>query len=100
MLDLVYRGASVLCKIEDVDLPLGKDDPHTNWASCGLVPSCPNRRLFVKFTDVLGRRAFLPPSVKMGMIKVIKMDLHGYHPSEIVQTDVLKKIIQQTWGNG
>ena len=37
---------------------------------------------------------------KMGMIKVIKMDLHGYHPSEIVQTDVLKKIIQQTWDMG
>jgi DNA-nicking Smr family endonuclease len=36
----------------------------------------------------------------MGMIKVIKMDLHGYHPSEIVQTDVLKKIIQQTWEMG
>jgi hypothetical protein len=34
------------------------------------------------------------------MIKVIKMDLHGYHPSEIVQTDVLKKIIQQTWEMG
>jgi len=28
------------------------------------------------------------------------MDLHGYHPSEIVQTDVLKKIIQQTWEMG
>ena len=36
----------------------------------------------------------------MGTIKVIKMDLHGYHPSEIVQTDVLKKIIQQTWELG
>ena len=36
----------------------------------------------------------------MGTIKVIKMDLHGYHPSEIVQTDVLKKIIQQTWEMG
>ncbi len=36
-------------------------------------------------------RAFLSPNVKMGTIKVIKMDLHGYHPSEIVQTDVLKK---------
>jgi hypothetical protein len=28
------------------------------------------------------------------------MDLHGYHPSEIVQTDVLRKIIQQTWEMG
>src|ERR1700675_2205030 len=28
------------------------------------------------------------------------MDFHGYHPSEIVQTDVLKKIIQQTWEMG
>jgi len=28
------------------------------------------------------------------------MDLHGYHPSEIVHTDVLKKIIQQTWEMG
>jgi N-terminal domain of anti-restriction factor ArdC/Smr domain len=28
------------------------------------------------------------------------MDLHGYHPTEIVQTDVLKKIIQQTWEMG
>jgi DNA-nicking Smr family endonuclease len=36
----------------------------------------------------------------MGTIKVIKIDLHGYHPSEIVQTDVLKKIIQQTWEMG
>jgi hypothetical protein len=36
----------------------------------------------------------------MGTIKVIKMDLHGYHPSEIVHTDVLKKIIQQTWEMG
>ena len=36
----------------------------------------------------------------MGTIKVIKMDLHGDHPSEIVQTDVLKKIIQQTWEMG
>jgi hypothetical protein len=36
----------------------------------------------------------------MGMIEVIKMDLHGYHPSEIVQTDVLEKIIQQTWEMG
>ena len=36
----------------------------------------------------------------MGMIKVIEMDLHGYHLSEIVQTDVLKKIIQQTWEMG
>ena len=63
-------------------------------------PSFPNRRLFVKFTDVPDRRAFLSPSVKTGMIKVIKMDLHGYHPSEIVQTDVLKKIIQQTWEMG
>jgi hypothetical protein len=44
-------------------------------------------------------RAFLSPGVK-GMIKVIKMDLHGYHPSEIVHTDVLKKIIQQTWEMG
>src|SRR6266404_4682538 len=56
--------------------------------------------MFVKFTDVPGRRAFLSPNVKMGTIKVIKMDLHGYHPSEIVQTDVLKKIIQQTWEMG
>ena len=28
------------------------------------------------------------------------MDLHGYHPSEIVHTDVLKKINQQTWEMG
>jgi hypothetical protein len=36
------------------------------------------------------------------VIEVIKMeiDLHGYHPSEIVQTEVLKKIIQQTWDMG
>ena len=27
----------------------------------------------------------------MGTIKEIKMDLHGYHPSDVVQTDVLKK---------
>jgi len=40
------------------------------------------------------------PNAKMGTIKEIKMDLHGYHPSEIVQTDVLKKIIQQTWEMG
>jgi hypothetical protein len=52
---------------------------------------CPNRRTVRKFTDVPGRRAFPSPSVNTGMIKVIKMDLHGYHPSEIVQTDVLKK---------
>jgi DNA-nicking Smr family endonuclease len=43
-----------------------------------------------------------PPSGKKGVIEVIKMeiDLHGYHPSEIVQTDVLKNIIQQTWDMG
>jgi hypothetical protein len=33
-------------------------------------------------------------------IKGIKIDLHGYHPSEIVQTDVLKKIVQQAWDMG
>ena len=33
------------------------------------------------------------------MIKM-EIDLHGFHPSEIVQTDVLKKIIQQTWDMG
>jgi hypothetical protein len=82
----------------------GSDDNsqqnYKNVASCGAFPSCPDRRRFVKFTDVPGRRAFLSPSVKTGMIEVIKMDLHGYHPSEIVQTDVLKKIIQQTWEMG
>jgi hypothetical protein len=41
----------------------------------------PNRTVR-KFTDVPGRRAFLSPNLKMGMIKVIKMDLHGYHPSD------------------
>jgi hypothetical protein len=30
----------------------------------------------------------------------MEIDLHGFHPSEIVQTDVLKKIIQQTWDMG
>jgi hypothetical protein len=34
------------------------------------------------------------------MIGAIKMDLHGYHPSEIVQTDVPKNTIQQTWEMG
>ena len=69
-------------------------------ASCGPFPSCPDRRRLIKFTDVPGRRAFLSSNVKMGMTKEIEMDLHGYHPSEIVQTDVLKKIIQQTWEMG
>ena len=30
----------------------------------------------------------------------MEVDLHGYHPSEIVQTDVLRNIIQQTWDMG
>jgi len=30
----------------------------------------------------------------------MKIDLHGYHPSEIVRNDVLVKIIQQTWEMG
>src|SRR5471030_2884220 len=43
-----------------------------------------------------------PPSGKEGVMEVIKMEigLHGYHPSEIVQNDVLEKIIQQTWEMG
>jgi hypothetical protein len=35
-------------------------------------------------------------------MKAVKMeiDLHGYHPSQIVGTDVLGKIVQQTWEIG
>ena len=29
-----------------------------------------------------------------------EIDLHGYHPSQIVQTDVLNKIVQQAWEMG
>jgi hypothetical protein len=32
--------------------------------------------------------------------ETIEMDLHGYHPSEIVQTEVLKKILRQSWEMG
>ena len=45
----------------------------------------PQRRTTHGLADHCG--GFLSPNVKMGTIKVIKMDLHGYHPSEIVQTD-------------
>ncbi len=30
----------------------------------------------------------------------MEIDLHGYHPSEIVWNDVLAKIVQQTWEMG
>jgi hypothetical protein len=30
----------------------------------------------------------------------MEIDLHGYHPSEIVNSDLLKEIIQQTWDMG
>ena len=30
----------------------------------------------------------------------MEIDLHGYHPSQIVGTDVLEKIVQQTWEMG
>jgi hypothetical protein len=38
----------------------------------------------------------------VNLIKVIEMqiDLHGYHPSDIVQTGTLKKIVRQTWEMG
>jgi hypothetical protein len=30
----------------------------------------------------------------------MEIDLHGYHPSEIVGSDVLEKIVQQAWEMG
>jgi hypothetical protein len=30
----------------------------------------------------------------------MEIDLHGYQPSEIVDTDVLAKIVQQAWEMG
>lgn len=30
----------------------------------------------------------------------MEIDLHGYHPSDIVETDVLAKIVQQAWEMG
>ena len=30
----------------------------------------------------------------------MEIDLHGFHPSEIVHADILTKIVQQTWEMG
>jgi hypothetical protein len=72
-----------------------RSNPALERSVCGSRCSVVATDLFISEAFILAFRS-LPDQ---GVIEMT-IDLHGYHPSEIVQTDVLRKIILQTWEMG